>query len=437
MFNQVNTITYYIPYILVAHDGSVPSFVPRKRRPRVKSCTATPGLLHQRFVLPDDTVPLENQVAGHMFEHGKSSIGMLKHKDEFILKPITKPMCGERETRFYAELQTSKDPILQQLKQFVPAYHGTKTIAIGGKDVTCLVLDNITKGLKEPCIIDIKIGKRTWDPLATNDKIQNETTKYMESKRDAGFSIPGFQVRNIRDGKLYKYGKDYGKKLNGNSVKEALKLFLNAESGCLCRPLLVQLLGLLWRILHWCRTQRKLRLYSSSLLLVYDARLLRHYYSSNVTSSAANQLNNGYKRSRPPSLILTDTSHNTSTAGFSGQFTSDGPKFERSLSTTPTQIIPTPATAVNNNCPWKKSLRKLQRTHSFANNYEEDLQHLRQNYVYMLDDLVDDSTNVWANVKMIDFAHVFPAEGNTLDTNYLDGIENLVKILEGFLQESY
>lgn len=36
---------------------------------------------------------------------------------------------------------------------------------------------------------------------------------------------------------------------------------------------------------------------------------------------------------------------------------------------------------------------------------------------------------------MIDFAHVFPADDDTIDTNYLFGIEHLVKILEGFLQE--
>lgn len=225
----------------------------------------------------------------------------------------------------------------------------------------------------------------------------------------------------------------------------ALKLFLNAQSG-LCRPLLVQLLGLLWRILHWCRTQRKLRLYSSSLLLVYDARLLRHFVQNHSINGGAlprpatvHQQNNRYKRSRPPSLVLTDTSSHTSallSPGFSGQFTSDGPKFERSLSVNSAQIPPA-ASPVNNNCPWKRSLKKLQRTHSFSNNYEQDLQNLRQNYVYMLDDLVDDSANLWANVKMIDFAHVFPAEGNTLDTNYLEGIENLIKILECFLQESY
>lgn len=216
----------------------------------------------------------------------------------------------------------------------------------------------------------------------------------------------------------------------------ALKLFLNAESG-LCRPLLVQFLGSLWRILHWCRKQTKLHFYSSSLLLIYDARLLRHYLKTKkeILPKTCEQINNRYKRNRPPSLAISDGSSTPVTSpGFSGQFTSEGPKFERSLSTNSAHLSPSNPVN-NNNCPWKKGLRKLQRTHSFSNNYEEDLQHLKQNYVYMLDDLVDDSSNLWANVKMIDFAHVYPAEKNTVDSNYLEGVENLVKIFEGFLQE--
>lgn len=38
--------------------------------------------------------------------------------------------------------------------------------------------------MTEPCIIDIKIGKRTWDPLATEDKIITEevVTNFKMSK---------------------------------------------------------------------------------------------------------------------------------------------------------------------------------------------------------------------------------------------------------------
>lgn len=49
----------------------------------------------------------------------------------------------------------------------------------------------------------------------------------------------------------------------------------------LCRTLLVQILSNLWRILHWARKQRRVHLYASSLLLIYDARRLREYVKSN------------------------------------------------------------------------------------------------------------------------------------------------------------
>lgn len=54
----------------------------------------------------------------------------------------------------------------------------------------------------------------------------------------------------------------------------------------------------------------------------------------------------------------------------------------------------------------------------------------------MLDNLIGGYNNKeYAFVKMIDFAHVFPSEDDTLDTNYLFGVESLVKIFEQFLQE--
>lgn len=61
----------------------------------------------------------------------------------------------------------------------------------------------------------------------------------------------------------------------------ALKIFLNAENGTLCRPLLMQLLTGLWKVHKWARQCKTLRIYSSSLLLAYDARRLRNVLQSN------------------------------------------------------------------------------------------------------------------------------------------------------------
>lgn len=67
------------------------------------------------------------------------------------------------------------------------------------------------------------------------------------------------------------------------------------------------------------------------------------------------------------------------------------------------------------------------------------MKHICKDYDLYLDNLVDEcnaSVNrEWAFVKMIDFAHVFPAEDASIDTNYNFGIENLVKIFEEFLRE--
>lgn len=74
--------------------------------------------------------------------------------------------------------------------------------------------------MMEPCVMDIKIGQRTWDPLADSEKREKEMNKYAESKEAFGFCIPGFQVYNLTTGNLTKYNKDYGKKLNAKTVIE-------------------------------------------------------------------------------------------------------------------------------------------------------------------------------------------------------------------------
>lgn len=217
----------------------------------------------------------------------------------------------------------------------------------------------------------------------------------------------------------------------------ALRIFLNGEAG-FHRPVLIQMLASLWRILHWCRNQRKLRIYSSSVLLVYDARMLRFQNKTNgFETSVHSSLDKlpRYKLNRPLSLATNRAANDDIKAtrpGFSGQFTSDGPKFERSLSANNADVT---FNSESINSHWKQTFRKLQRNHSFCNNYEEDLKNLKKDYVYMLDDLVGNHSNICVNVKMIDFAHVFPSESNTVDTNYLEGIENLIKILENFLEE--
>lgn len=109
----------------------------------------------------------------------------------------------------------------------------------------------------EPCIMDVKIGKRTWDPLASEEKRNAEEQKYLSCKKNLGLCIPGFQVHSISTGRLKKYDKDYGKNLNEKSFKDGKSIFLIVV-------LRLILIRLIFSFQHFE--------FSSTLILVYVVR---------------------------------------------------------------------------------------------------------------------------------------------------------------------
>lgn len=64
---------------------------------------------------------------------------------------------------------------------------------------------------------------------------------------------------------------------------------------------------------------------------------------------------------------------------------------------------------------------------------------MKEDYAFQLNDLKSAdaplSSEDWVQVKMIDFAHAFPSVNDELDTNYLEGIENLVTLFESLWKE--
>lgn len=119
--------------------------------------------------------------------------------------------------------------ILFSLREFTSEYRGTKALTVGTKTINFIKLQDLTFGMLEPCIIDLKIGRRTWDPLATAQKRETEDGKYKQCKETVGFCIPGFQVYQLSSGTYKKYGREYGKKLNQNTVKDGKKLKIQAK----------------------------------------------------------------------------------------------------------------------------------------------------------------------------------------------------------------
>lgn len=129
--------------------------------------------------LPNGYVALEHQVAGHTFQVGTDEIGMLKNVDDgSVMKPAGSPMCAAREIKFYEQLLTTTDPVMMSMRDFTSEYRGTQTLTVGNKTIKFIKLRDLTHGMLEPCVIDLKMGKRTWDPLASDQKREAEEVRF-------------------------------------------------------------------------------------------------------------------------------------------------------------------------------------------------------------------------------------------------------------------
>lgn len=78
---------------------------------------------------------------------------------------------------------------------------------------------------------------------------------------------------------------------------------------------------------------------------------------------------------------------------------------------------------------------RLFRTHSYTHNFDNDIKEMKEDYATILAELSGKSKEQqnWVRINMIDFTHVFPAEDDDFDHNYLEGLESLIKLLERFL----
>lgn len=117
---------------------------------------------------------------------------------------------------------------------------------------------------------------------------------------------------------------------------------------------------------------------------------------------------------------------------FSGQISSTGPILK--LTTTPSRQPLMHSAKSTSNKP-SVERKTCVRSHSFHHNYNDYLAQLKKDYASTLKELINPNrSHTWFEVKAIDFAHTFPSDEPERDTNYIEGIDNLVRIFENFLE---
>lgn len=175
--------------------------------------------------------------------------------NDWILKPLHCQTRGFREIAFYEAIQqaieyddTYNDEkytlkhgfllyhdfnLLKELASFTVPYHGIitnnsqiysscelKSELVQLPSNTHLILSDMTRGFHRPNIMDLKIGRKTYEPDATLEKVQSQTRKYPQQEH-FGFRIVGMRI--------YKYSNDTEKGEYQILDKHTCRLFKDSD----------------------------------------------------------------------------------------------------------------------------------------------------------------------------------------------------------------
>jgi len=325
-----------------------------------------------------------HQIAGHTNE----TVKRFNHK--YVLKPQNKPHLFKREVDFYTrtfqEPENSSSAI-----QFVPQFHGVIDIKDkgyiikngglsqkGATSIPCIILDDLTSEYEKPCLIDIKMGKQTFEPTASEDKIAREIKKY-PYQEEIGFRLTGLKVWEKVSESYNLYDKHFGRSLIPEQVIPGLALyFYDGEEFRL--DVIQSLIIKLEEILVWMKQQIHYKFFCSSILVVYDASAIM--YNNNATK---------------PTIPIDK----------------DERKSRCSDDTTTTQASEDTSTSLESNSRDGEDIQGA----SFEDN--------------SLKSMSFNTTSSPCRVAMIDFAHAIPNEDThpEVDEGYIHGLISLIEKL--------
>lgn len=279
---------------------------------------------------------------------------------------------------FYTQVfaKDCTDKRLLDLQQHLPKFYGTWVPRESSHELY-LKLEDVTRRFLRPCIMDVKIGRRSYDPFASKEKREEQISKY-PLMEEIGFLLLGMRVYQIDSDSYITHDQLYGRSLGKDTLKNGLSRFFH-NGRELRRHAVSLIISKIRSILRWFESQTQLHFYASSLLLVYEG--------------SPHTINNSKHTPADPG-----TEHQQ------GE----------------------PQSSLTHSHPYCHHVQ-LERNGNgkHGGSVEEQDEEMWDRKQFGLEETVE--------VKMIDFAHVFPSDSP--DESYKYGLKNLLSTLEQILKD--
>ncbi|KAM8924358.1 inositol polyphosphate multikinase [Pelodytes ibericus] len=372
-------------------------------------------------------VPLSHQVAGHMY--GKDKVGILQHPDGTVLKQLQPPPRGPRELDFYNMVFSNDctDQNLLNLQKFLPKYFGTWSPSGSSNDLY-LKLEDVTRKFNKPCIMDVKIGQKSYDPYASAEKIQQQVSKY-PLMEEIGFLVLGMRVYHVLSDSYETQNQHYGRSLTKESVKNGVSRFFHNGS-LLRRDAVADCIQQVQSILEWFESQESLHFYASSLLFVYEGsspEIIKRFIDGTVVEKRV------VPRGPFIACELQECNNNIHVLG-----SVENGKMEESVDLSRMYALHKKACTKRHHSEVSKEVGTMEQNHTRKSHHNISQEHMNGNLLSKLENAFchvpsDLKVRAQVDVRMIDFAHVFPSNGK--DVGYLYGLKNLIALLKSILND--
>jgi len=175
-------------------------------------------------------------------------------------------------TTLKESLSVMKNLKKKNLPEIIPGYGGRvmRTNPTTGETNHYIKLEDLTLGMKKPCVMDCKLGTVSYEEdTALIKKLKQGSADHLSTSSELGFRICGLKCYQIGKDAFISKDKSWGLSLSATTMAPFLKTYIH-NGQTIRYDVFEAMIPEVQKILDWFNAQTLYKFYGCSVLFVYD-----------------------------------------------------------------------------------------------------------------------------------------------------------------------